>query len=87
MQSRRVSCPIQGRMASSSRSLPRCWYAREDLLEDVLGVLLAQPVRLAADGVDIAREPRDELAPGVLVAASAARDDLGIGEGRKLHGV
>ena len=35
----------------------------EDLLEDLLGVLLAQPVRLAADGVDVAREPRDEPAP------------------------
>ena len=28
MQSRRVSWPIQGRIASSSRSFSRCWYVR-----------------------------------------------------------
>src|ERR671918_1300782 len=52
--------------------------AREDLLEDLLGVLLAEPVRLAADGVDVPREARDELAPRVLVAAAAAGDELGV---------
>ena len=61
--------------------------AGEDLLEDLLGVLLAQPEGLAADGIDVAREPGDELPPGVLVTAAASRDKLGIGEGCKLHGI
>ena len=39
--------------------------AREDLLEDVLGVRVAQPEALRADRVDVAREALDELVPGV----------------------
>ena len=52
--------------------------AGEDLLEDVLGVVRRQPERLEADRVDVAREPLDELVPGGLVAAAAARDELRI---------
>ena len=87
MQRRRVSWPIQGRIASSSRSsLEVLVRAGEDLLEDLLGVLRPEPEGLAADGVDVAREARDELAPGVLVTAAAAGDELSIGERCKLHG-
>ena len=53
---------------------------REDLLEDVLGVVLGQPERLDRDRVDVAREPLDQRAPGFLVAAAAKRDELGVAE-------
>ena len=40
----------------------------EDVLEDVLGVLAAEPEALAADRVDVAREALDELVPRLVVA-------------------
>ena len=68
-QSRRVSWAIQGRSASSSRSVAEPLVdAHEDVLEDVLGVVLGQAEALDGDRVDVAREALDELAPGVVVA-------------------
>ena len=43
MQSRRVSCPIHGRIASSLKPREVLVRAGEDLLEDLLGVLRPQP--------------------------------------------
>src|SRR5919106_2612301 len=59
--------------------------AREDLLEDVLGVVLAQAEGLRADRVDVTREAADQLAPRGLVAGAAARDHTRVGKGRELH--
>jgi hypothetical protein len=53
--------------------------AREDLLEDVLRVVLGKPERLGCDRVDVPREPIDECAPGCLVAAPTAVDELRVG--------
>ena len=52
--------------------------AGEGLLEDVLGVVLGEPVGLHADGVDVAVVALDELGPGRLLARQAAPDDLGV---------
>ena len=54
--------------------------AGEDVLEDVLGVLLAEAEALDRDRVDVARETVDELAPGVVVARTAACDERGVGD-------
>ena len=86
MQSRRVSCPTrdEGLVVTELAEVlvrPRRPPGRPPLrLPDAGGTP-------GSGGVDVARESRDELAPGVLVAASAARDDLGIGERRKLHSI
>src|SRR5919197_917025 len=56
--------------------------AREDLLEDVLGVLLPQAEALNADRVHVAREALDELVPSRRIAFAAALDELRVGEGR-----
>ena len=60
--------------------------AGEDFLEDVLGILVPQPEGLGADGVHVAGEAVDELAPRSLVAGAAARYETGVGKGCKLHG-
>ena len=54
--------------------------AGEDLLENLLGIGRPESERLGADGEDVAREPGDELAPGILVARAAASDELCVGE-------
>src|SRR6266516_1145258 len=54
--------------------------AREDLLEDILGGVLGEPETLDGDRVDVAREPFDELAPGVLISGPATGDELGSGQ-------
>ena len=53
--------------------------AGEDVLEDVLGVLLAEAEALHRDRVDVAREALDQLTPGVVVARAAACDERGVG--------
>ena len=45
--------------------------SREHLLEDVLGVVLAQAVGAHGDRVDVARVALDEGRPGALVAGCA----------------
>ena len=55
-------------------------HTREDLLEDVLGVLLGEAERLGGDRVDVAREAVDEGPPRLLVAATAEGNELGVGE-------
>src|SRR6266850_1728709 len=57
----------------------------EDLLEDVFGVLVAQPEALARDRVDVAGEALDESRPGFLVAVAAEGDELR-GRNRLGHG-
>src|SRR6266566_340947 len=57
----------------------------EDLLEDVLGVLVAQTEALARDRVHVAGEAFDEGSPRLLVAATAAGDELR-GRNRLGHG-
>src|SRR3954447_18539515 len=52
----------------------------EHLLEDVLGVVLWEAEGLHADRVDVAREAVYELAPRVVVARAAARNELGVGK-------
>src|SRR5207253_2128258 len=54
--------------------------AREDLLEDVLRVVLGQPEGLDGDRIDVAGEALDQAVPGVAVAASAAGDELRVGQ-------
>ena len=58
-------------------------HPREDVLEDVLGVLLREPETANRDRVDVAREALDELVPGLGVALATARDELGVGERRE----
>src|SRR5439155_19942079 len=57
--------------------------AREDFLEDVLGVCLRQPESLYGNRVDVAREPFDQLGPGLLVARPTACHELTIAERRR----
>src|SRR4029077_1601879 len=52
--------------------------AREDLLEDVLGVARLEPEALDADRVDVTREALDELAPGIVVPLATTRDEPGV---------
>jgi hypothetical protein len=59
--------------------------AREHFLEDVLRVGLGQPERLDRDRVDIAREALHQLAPRLLVAGAAARDELAVTQSRGHH--
>jgi hypothetical protein len=54
--------------------------AREDLLEDVLGIVLREPEGLGRDGIDVAREPLDQGAPGFFVTTTAACDEPGVGK-------
>src|SRR3954469_9651401 len=58
---------------------------REDLLEDVLGVLVAKPKALTRDRVDVTGETLDESGPGRLVACAATGDELR-GRNRLGHG-
>ena len=48
---------------------------REDVLEDVLGVLGREAKAANADRVDVAREALDERGPRLGVAGAAARDE------------
>ena len=58
----------------------------EDILEHVLGVLPPEAEALAADRIDVAREPLDQLVPRLVVPAAASRDELLVGEsGNSLH--
>src|SRR5207244_4279114 len=57
----------------------------EDLLEHVLRVCVAQPKALSRDRVDVAGEPLDQLAPGLLVAAPAARDERSVRKRPHFH--
>ena len=61
--------------------------AREDLLEDVLGVLVREPVRLGRDRVDITGEALDEDVPGLGLAGAAARDQICVGQRIDAHEV
>ena len=54
--------------------------AGEDVLEDVLGVLVAQPEAADGDRVDVPRVALDELVPRVRVAGATAADELGVGQ-------
>src|SRR5262249_44739895 len=49
---------------------------RKDLLEDVLGVVVAQPEALRRDRVDVAREALDELGPRAFIPGAATGDKL-----------
>src|SRR4051812_12770654 len=60
--------------------------AREDLLEDIFGVVLAQAEALRRDRVDVAREAVDELAPRLRLTAPAAVDELRVAEVRRHQG-
>ena len=72
-----MSWASHGLTAASSRSaVEPLVRPREDLLEDVLGVVLGEAKPLHGDRVDVAREALDELRPGRLVAGAAARDEL-----------
>jgi hypothetical protein len=77
--SRELGDPGPDRLVLAERVEPLV-DPREDLLEDVLGVVLGEPERLDRDRVDIAREPLDERVPGFLVAAAAKRDEFGVAE-------
>ena len=81
MQTRRVSWAIHGphRVVVAERAEPLV-DAGEDVLEDVLGVLLAQAEALDRDRVDVAREALDQLAPGIVVARAAAGDERGVAD-------
>src|SRR5207344_1292515 len=56
---------------------------REHVLEDVLGILLAQPESANADGVDVPGVALDELVPRFRISRAAPADDLGV----RHHGV
>ena len=60
---RRVSCAIHGRKAESSRGVSRRMKAREDVLEHVLRVLVAETEAANRNGVDVPRVALDELVP------------------------
>jgi len=53
---------------------------REHVLEDVLRVVRRQPEALDCDRVDVTREAVDKLAPGLVIAFTAACDEGGVGE-------
>ena len=53
---------------------------REDLLEHVLGVVVAEPEGLDRDRVHIARKALDQFVPGGLVTGAAPGDEGGICE-------
>jgi MFS family permease len=67
--------PDRGRVAKLVEPLEG---ASEDLLEDLLGVGFAKLEGRRRDREDVAGEALDELAPGPLVAAAAAGDELRI---------
>jgi hypothetical protein len=59
--------------------------ARENLLEDVFCVVLGQAKCLRGNGVHVARKSVYEFSPRRLVAAPAAGDEAGVGDGGKRH--
>ena len=60
--------------------------AREDFLEDILRILRTKSEPPYADGEDIAREPFDELVPGVGITRAAAGDELRVALSCRLDG-
>ena len=81
MQSRRVSCAIQGRTASSSRSeSSRSKTRAKTSWKTSSASCWRQPEALDGDRVHVAGEPLDQLAPGFVVAVTAAGDEGGVGQ-------
>src|SRR5260221_7975352 len=60
-------------------------YARENVLENVLGIVLAEAEPLRADRIDVARKALDELVPGGRISLAAAPYELGIRSGQGGH--
>ena len=75
---RQLADPGPQRVVRAERVQPLV-RPREDVLEDVVRLVGREPEALGRDRVDVAREPLDELAPGVLVARAAAGGQLGVG--------
>jgi hypothetical protein len=57
--------------------------AGENLLKDILGVVLREPIGLARDRVHVAGEALNEHGPGALVAVSASAHKVSVAERRR----